>query len=181
MCGGGHHTLEGGGAGLWGVCGGGCAPLRGRPRRAAGAGGAGTHSNERKGAVRGDCDAAGVVESCVGADVVVVEASNAAAGEGGGRSGDGVDTADAVVLKVLRCIGREHTLSEEQAGGAMCGGGHHTLEGSGAGLGRVCEAGAPLRGRGNVTTCGVQGATGTHANKREGAALVDCDAQRLFK
>jgi len=34
-----------------------------------------------------------------------------------------------VVNMVLWCIGHEHTLSEEQAGGAVCGGGHHTLEG----------------------------------------------------
>ena len=54
---------------------------------------------------------------CVGADAVVVEASNAAAGEGGGRPGGGVDTADAVVKIVLHVYrAREHTLSEEQAG-----------------------------------------------------------------
>ena len=52
---------------------------------------------------------------CAGADVVVVDASDAAAGEGGGRSGADVDTADAVVPLVLRCIGHEHTLSEEQS------------------------------------------------------------------
>ena len=56
-----------------------------------------------------------------GADDVVLEApyavTYAAAGEGGGRSGADVDTADAVVEIVLRWIGREHTLSEEQAGG----------------------------------------------------------------
>ena len=38
-------------------------------------------------------------------------------------------------------IGREHTLSEEHAGGAACGGGHHTLEGGGVGLGRACVRG----------------------------------------
>ena len=92
---------------------------------------------------------------CVSADALV-EARNAAAGEGGGLPGADFDTADAVVGIVLRCIGREHTLSEEQAGGAVCGGGHHTLEGGCAGLGRVCEAG---RGavRGKVTTRGEQG------------------------
>ena len=94
---------------------------------------------------------------CVGADVVVLEALYAAAGEGGGRSGADVDTADAVVYIVLRCVGREHTLSEEQSrrrgvwrrpshlGGRRCGP-----------VGRVCEAGAPLRGK--ATTRGVQGA-----------------------
>ena len=62
-------------------------------------------------------------------------------------------------------------MGAEQAGGAVCGSGHQTLEGGGAGLGRVCEAGAPLRGKG--ATRGVQG--GTHSNEREGAASVDCD------
>ena len=52
-----------------------------------------------------------------------------------------------MVAIVLRCIGREHTLTEERAGGVVCGGGHHTLEGGGAGLGRVFEAGVPLRGK----------------------------------
>ena len=37
---------------------------------------------------------------CVRADIIVAEASNAAAGEGGGRPGADVDTADAVVGKV---------------------------------------------------------------------------------
>ena len=103
---------------------GGCAAA-GEGHGATGAGG--THSNEHEGAVRGDCDAIGVFELGVGADVVVLEARYAAAGEGGGRSGGDVDTADAVVVLVLRCIGREHTLSEERAGGT--GAAHHTSEG----------------------------------------------------
>ena len=94
---------------------------------------------------------------CVGADVVVLEALHAAAGEGGGRSGGDVDTADAVVDIALQCIEREHTLSEERAGGAVCGDGHHTSENGGAGLGTVCEAGAPLQGK--ATSRGMQGAT----------------------
>ena len=57
---------------------------------------------------------------CVGADVVVLEARYAAAGEGGGRSGGNVDTADAVVATVLRCIGREHRLGEEKKPVAQC-------------------------------------------------------------
>ena len=66
----------------------------------------------------------GVLELCVSADAFV-GARNAAAGEGGGLPCADFDTADAVVPKVLRCIGREHTLSEEQAGGAVRGGGGH--------------------------------------------------------
>ena len=65
---------------------GGRAPLLVRPRRV-GCRGAGTHSNERKGAARVDCDVMGLVELCEGANVVVVEASITIAGEGGGRSG----------------------------------------------------------------------------------------------
>ena len=68
---------------------------------ARGAGGADTHANERKGAARVDCDTAWAVELCFGADGVVVEALYAAAGEGGGRPGGDVDTADPVVVKVL--------------------------------------------------------------------------------
>ena len=96
------------------------APLRGEGHDARGAGGAGTHSNERKGAAGVDCDAPGIGELCVGADVVVVEPINAAAGEGGGCPGGDVDTADPVVAIVLRCsIRHEHTLSEVQASGTV--------------------------------------------------------------
>ena len=77
------------------------APLRGEGHAARGAGGPGTHANERKGAARVDCDASGAVELCVGADVGVLEAPYAAAGEGGGRPGGDVDTADPLVLNVL--------------------------------------------------------------------------------
>ena len=101
---------------------------------------------------------------CAGADVVVVDASDAAAGEGGGRSGADVDTADAVVgsVTVLRCIGHKHTLSEEQSRrqGAWR---RAPPEGRQSGpVGRVCETGAPLRVK--ATTRGVQGAR--HAPQR---------------
>ena len=76
----------------------------GRPRRAGCRGGADTHANERKGAARVDCDTAWAVELCVGTGGVVVEATYAAAGEGGGRPGGDVDTADPVVVIVLWCI-----------------------------------------------------------------------------
>ena len=94
---------------------GGCTAAGGEGRDARGAGGTDTHSNERKGAARVDCDTSWAVELCVGADGVVVEPINAAAGEGGGRPGGDVDTADPVVAIVLRCIRHEHTLSEVQA------------------------------------------------------------------
>ena len=78
----------------------------GKGRDARGAGGAGTHSNERKGAARVDCDANRTSEMCVGADVVVVEATRictiiASAGESGSCPGGDVDTADPVIGKVL--------------------------------------------------------------------------------
>ena len=85
----------------WGVCARRVRRCGGKGHDARGAGGAGTHSNERKGAARGDCDAMGGSELCVGAVVVVFEAPYAAAGEGGGRPGGDVDTADPVVAKVL--------------------------------------------------------------------------------
>ena len=138
VCGGGHHTLDGGR--VWGACarrvstavGGG-----GHDER--GAGGPGTHSNERKRAARVDCDAMGPTELCVGADHVVLEVMYAAAGEGGGRPGSDFDTADAVVLAVLRYISGTRAHAERGASRwrGVCGGGHQTLEGGGAGLGRV--------------------------------------------
>ena len=175
VCGGGQQTLKGGGEGLWasGACvRGRCAAVGGRPRHA-GCRGPGAHSNEREGAIRSDCDASGVVELCAGADVVVVDASDAAAGEGGGRSGADVDTADAVVgsVTVLRCIGHKHTLSEEQSRrqGAWR---RAPPEGRQSGpVGRVCETGAPLRVK--ATTRGVQG--GRHAQQR----ALRCRSGRL--
>ena len=102
----------------WGVCARRVHRCGGEGHAARGAGGAGTHDNERKGAAWVDCDASGAVELCVGAVVVVLDALCAAAGEGGGRPGGDVDTADPVVAIVLRCIKHEHTLSEVQASGA---------------------------------------------------------------
>ena len=76
--------------------------------RHAGARGRPTHADERKGAARVDRDAMRDIEP--GADAgAVEEASRAAAGEGGGRPGGDVDTADAVVAMALRCIMGGHT------------------------------------------------------------------------
>ena len=66
---------------------GGCTAAGGRARRAGGRG-AGTHSNERKGAARVDIDAMGGIEAT----------------EGGGRPGGDVNMAEPVVALVLRCI-----------------------------------------------------------------------------
>ena len=60
-----------------------------------------------EGAARVDCDAVWPAEPGAGADAVV-GASIAAAGEGGGLPGADVDTADAVVVTILRCIGHVH-------------------------------------------------------------------------
>ena len=89
----------------WGVCvRGGCTPLRGKATARVVSRGSGTHSNESKRAARVDFDVHGLSELCVGADGVVLETPYAAAGEGGGRPGGDVDTADAVVATVLRYI-----------------------------------------------------------------------------
>ena len=64
---------------------------------------------------------------------------------------------------ILMHWAREHTLSEEQAGGAVCGGKHKTLGGDGASLGRVCEAGARPAARGKAMTRELQG--GRHAQQ----------------
>ena len=56
-------------------------------RDAGGTGGLWTHRDEREGAARVDRDFRGGFELCLGADVIVLEAPCAAAGEGGGRSG----------------------------------------------------------------------------------------------
>ena len=184
VCADGHHTFEGGGAGLWGVCARRVRRCGGRPRRA-GCRGPGTHANERKGAARVDFDAKGMNELGAGADVVVLEASNAAAGEGGGRSGADVDTADAVVCKVLRCIGREHTLSEEQSRRRGAWRRHRTSEGGGVGLGRVCEAGArrlvlaahELRQAGDNAWCAAAGGGGHVARGAGGQARTVASAK----
>ena len=61
------------------------------------------HPDEREGAARVDRDASRVLEPGAAAGAVE-EALGAAAGEGGGRPGGDVDTADAVVAMALRCI-----------------------------------------------------------------------------
>ena len=66
------------------------------------------HLNERKGAARVDCDAGQGPELGAAANAVK-EAISAAAGERGGRPGGEVDTANAVVKSVLRCIMGGHT------------------------------------------------------------------------
>ena len=66
------------------------------------------HRDERKAAARVDRDATRVLEPGAAAGAVE-EASRAAAGERGGRPGGDIDTADAVVVTVLRCIMKEHT------------------------------------------------------------------------
>ena len=66
------------------------------------------HRDERIAAARVDRDASREVEPGA-ATVAVEEASRAAAGEGGGRPGGDVDTANAMIVTVLRCIMEEHT------------------------------------------------------------------------
>ena len=78
-------TLEGGGVG-WGACARWVRRCGGTSRRTGLQGARYAHSNEHKVAARGDCEATGQIELCVGADAVVLKAP-AAAGEGGGRSG----------------------------------------------------------------------------------------------
>ena len=68
-----------------------------------------THPDERITAARVDGDADRVLELGDAAGTVE-EATGAAAGERGGRPGGDVDTADAVVMLVLRCIMKGHTL-----------------------------------------------------------------------
>ena len=70
--------------------------------------GRGTHRDEREAARRVDRDASRVVEPGAAAGAVA-EASRAAAGERGGRPGGDFDTADPVVVTVLRCIMEGHT------------------------------------------------------------------------
>ena len=72
------------------------AGVRGRP----------THADEREGAARVDRDASRLIELGAAAGAVE-EASRAAAGEGGGRPGGDVDTADPVIV-ALRCIMEGH-------------------------------------------------------------------------
>eukprot|EP00964_Phaeocystis_antarctica_P091842 scaffold58955_cov71-Phaeocystis_antarctica.AAC.2 len=69
--------------------------------------GRGTHRDEREAARRVDRDATRAVELGTAAGAVA-EVSRAAAGERGGRPGSDVDTADPVVVTVLRCIMEGH-------------------------------------------------------------------------
>ena len=62
-----------------------------------------THRDERITAARVDRDASRVMEPGAAAGAVE-EALGAAAGEGGGRPGGDIDTADPVVAMALRCI-----------------------------------------------------------------------------
>ena len=77
-------------------------------RRHAGVRGRPTHRDEREGAARIDRDAIRVVEPGAAAGAVE-KARGAAAGERGGRPGGDVDTADTLVVNVLRCIMEGHT------------------------------------------------------------------------
>eukprot|EP00964_Phaeocystis_antarctica_P098557 scaffold64565_cov62-Phaeocystis_antarctica.AAC.1 len=138
------------------------ARVRGRP----------THRDEREGAARVDRDADRAVEPGAAAGAVA-EATRAAAGERGGRSGGDVDTADPLVAKVLRCIIGEHTLrgrARERRSGRTenrCGGTY-----------AACEAGVvPSAG---WRDAGVRGRP-THRDEREGAARVDRDAIRAIE
>ena len=62
------------------------------------------HRDERITAARLDRDATRVIEPGAAAGAVEVASTRAAAGERGGRPGGDVDTADPVVVTVLRCI-----------------------------------------------------------------------------
>ena len=69
-----------------------------------------THHDEREGAARVDRNATRVPELGADADVVE-EAKGAGAGERGGCPGGDVDTANEMIVIILRCImcGRTHT------------------------------------------------------------------------
>eukprot|EP00964_Phaeocystis_antarctica_P035207 scaffold20089_cov59-Phaeocystis_antarctica.AAC.3 len=75
--------------------------------RDAGVRGRATHADEREGAAWVDRDAIRAFKLGAAA-VAVEEAQGAAAGEGGGFPGGDIDTADALVLTVLRCIMKGH-------------------------------------------------------------------------
>ena len=77
----------------------------------------GTHRDEREGAARVDRDAPGACE--LGATADAVAGASGAASERGGRPGGNVDTADATVVGVLRCI-RGAMVSEEPVSGVWC-------------------------------------------------------------
>ena len=70
----------------------------------------GLHRDERITAARLDRHISRVRELGAAAGTVE-EAQGAAAGEGGGPSGGDLDTANAVVIIVLRCIMGDHILS----------------------------------------------------------------------
>ena len=64
-----------------------------------------THADEREGAARVDRDAHGEMEKCA---AVVAVSTLAMAGERGGPPGGEVDTANVVVVSVLRCMMGRH-------------------------------------------------------------------------
>ena len=114
-----------------------CRGIRGRP----------THPDEREGAARVDGDAPGVVEPGAATGAVEV-ATDAAAGEHGGRPGGDVNTADPVVAMVLRCIMGQDT--EDMLVNRRSG-----RTGNRCGPYAVCEAGVPSCG---MAPCGGAGA-----------------------
>ena len=141
--------------------------------RHAGVWGRPTHRDEREGAARVDRDAPGVVEPgtvSIAATGTVERAKDAAAGEGGGIPVGDVDTADAIVLPVLRCIMGQHT--EEMLVNRRSG-----RTGNRCGPYAVCEAGVPSAG---WRDAGVRGRS-MHRDEREGAARVDRDATRVVE
>ena len=79
--------------------------------------GPGTHRDERESAARGDRDANRLVE--LGTSAEAVAGALGAAGERGGRPGGDVDTADAVVPSILRCIMMEWLFCGTISGGAV--------------------------------------------------------------
>ena len=130
------------------------------------------HRDEREGAARVDRDATRVVEPGAAA-VAVEEATRAAAGERGGRPGGDVDTANAVVMTVLRCIMGGHTEEEPNRRSGRIVWWWKPVRP----LRRVCVAGVPSAG---WRDAGVRGRP-THRAEREGAARVDGDAARVIE
>ena len=120
-----------------------------------------THPDERITAARVDGDAPGGIELGARAGAVE-EATGAAAGEGGGRPGGDVDTADTVVISVLRCIMKGH--AEEELNRRF---------GRAVWYGNPCAAPTPCARRVCRLRDGVMRVVqgGTHPDEREGAAF----------